>query len=267
MSRFDSYQQGTPSWIEHSSQDQQASKDFYGQLFDWQFDDNPMTDDQGNEVGTYSMATMGEDRIAGLGPVMSPDQQASWGVYLATDDVDAAAQKVEQAGGQVTVPPMDVMEHGRMAWVQDPAGANVGLWQAKQFAGSQRANEPGTLIWNELSVPDFEQVAPFYESVLGLGRSSAPMGEDAEGAYNMFTVEGREVAGHFPPPADGSPPHWNVYFNVADTDAAVAKAQQLGATEVAPPMDLPGTGRLAFLQDPQGAMFNLMGPLPDDQQQ
>ena len=60
------------------------------------------------------------------------------------------------------------------------------------------------------------------------------------------------------PPAPGVPPHWNVYFNVDDVDASVAKAKDLGAQEIAPPFDVQGVGRMAVLADPQGAAFNLM---------
>jgi predicted enzyme related to lactoylglutathione lyase len=51
------------------------------------------------------------------------------------------------------------------------------------------------------------------------------------------------------------PPNWLVYFAVDDTDAMVARATELGAKTCAPPMDIPGTGRFAILQDPQGAAF------------
>jgi predicted enzyme related to lactoylglutathione lyase len=58
-------------------------------------------------------------------------------------------------------------------------------------------------------------------------------------------------------------PHWNVYFNVEDVDATVAKAEQLGASVVAPAFDVPGTGRFGYLRDPQGATFNLMQNPPE----
>ena len=50
----------------------------------------------------------------------------------------------------------------------------------------------------------------------------------------------------------GVPNHWQVYFQVADPDAAVAKAAQLGGAVVVQPFDLP-VGRLAVISDPQGA--------------
>lgn len=265
MSTFESYQQGTPSWIEYSSADQEASKRFYGQLFGWDFDDQPMSDDQGTSMGTYSLAQVQGDRVAGMGPIMAPGQPASWGVYLASDDVDASVEKARQAGGQVLVEPMDVPDQGRMAWIQDPGGASVGLWQDKGFAGAVRANEPGTNIWNELTVPDPGQTGQFYADVLGLEVQTADMGPDNP-PYTMFAAGGKTVAGTMALQPDMAP-HWNVYFNVDDVDAAVAKAKDLGATEFAPAFDVPGQGRFGYLRDPQGATFNLMQNPPADQQQ
>ncbi|PVG82307.1 hypothetical protein DDE18_12485 [Nocardioides gansuensis] len=261
MAKFDSNAQGTPSWIEYSSPDQQASKDFYAQLFGWDYDDQPMADEAGNEFGVYSIAQIEGDSVAGLGPVMGEGQPASWGVYLATDDVDAVVGKARQAGAQVDVEPMDVMDQGRMAWVRDPGGASVGLWQQKSFGGSQRANEPGTNIWNELTVADPAATARFYADILGLEVQQQDMGPDVP-PYIMFAAEGRTVAGTMPL-QPGMQPHWNVYFNVDDVDATVARAKELGATEFAPAFDVPGIGRLGYLVDPQGASFNLLQNPPE----
>lgn len=49
-----------------------------------------------------------------------------------------------------------------------------------------------------------------------------------------------------------------MYFNVADTDAAVARATEMGATLLMGPDDTP-YGRLATLTDPTGATFKLIG--------
>ena len=262
MARFDKYEQGTPCWIEYSSADQAASKEFYAQLFGWDFEDNPMTGEDGAEMGTYSIASIGGDNIAGLGPIMQEGAPASWGVYLATSDVDKALAQAKEAGGQLLAGPMDIPEQGRMAWVADPTGAAVGLWQEQGFAGSQRANEHGTLVWNELVTPDFHAAAPFYEATLGMGVEQQDM-PDGSGSYPMLTVGGKTVAGSMAPPAAGVPPHWNVYFNVDDVDASVAKAKELGAQEVAPAYDVEGVGRFAALTDPVGAAFNLAQNPPE----
>ena len=70
--------------------------------------------------------------------------------------------------------------------------------------------------------------------------------------YTCLMVEGRPVAGAFPPQMEGTPPHWDVYFNVEDCDATVARAVGLGASELVAPYDLPGVGRTATVRDPAG---------------
>ena len=255
MARFDSYPQGTPSWIEHSGPDPEASKRFYAGVFGWQYDDQPMSG--GDE--TYSMALVEGDAVAGLGPRHGdPDGPAAWLVYLATDDVDAATARARDAGGRVEVEPVEVGEHGRMAWVQDPVGALVGLWQPRSFPGSRRANEHGTDTWNELVTAQGDRATPFYEAVLGITADAMPMGEDVE-PYTTLNVQGRPVAGIMVPEAEGVPPHWNVYFHVDDADTAARQAVELGAEQLVAPFDVPGIGRMAAV-DPQGAAFNLMQP-------
>ena len=69
---------------------------------------------------------------------------------IAVDDIGATVEKVAPAGGQVFIPPMAVGDAGTMAFVADPTGAVVGLWQANQHIGATLVSEPGAIIWNEL---------------------------------------------------------------------------------------------------------------------
>ena len=59
------------------------------------------------------------------------------------------------------------------------------------------------------------------------------------------------------------PPHWAVYFSVADADAAVSRASELGATLSMPAKESP-YGRFAGLLDPQGASFYVIQPPAGD---
>ena len=81
----------------------------------------------------------------------------------------------------------------------------------------------------------------------------------------LSNAEGRQVAGACPPPMEGMPPHWNVYFQVDDVDATTAQAGELGGKVVAPPFDVAGVGRIAVIADPQGGMFNVLQPPPENQ--
>jgi len=247
-----SYSHGTPNWVDLQSTDQSAAKKFYGGLFGWTYDDQPMQEGQ-----VYSMAMLGGDSVAAIAP-QSPELAAAgapsmWNTYIAVDSVDDAVSKVRAAGGIVAMEPFDVMDAGRMAFIMDPAGAPVALWQAGQHIGATLVNEPGTLSWNEL-ITDKPEVVTFYERALGVHTSTMDM---PEGKYTLFEVGGQQVAGSMAPQMPNTPNHWHVYFAVADADATAAKATKLGGTVIAEPFDSP-VGRMAVLADPQGAVFSVI---------
>ena len=256
MSTRTSYAQGTPNWVDLQTTDPQAAKAFYAGLFGWEFDDQPMP-----QGGAYSMAMLRGEPVAAIA-AQSPEMKAAgapsaWNTYLAVDSVDDAAARVEKAGGQLAMAPFDVMEAGRMAFVIDPSGAPVALWQASQHIGARLVNEPGTVTWNELITTDPE-AASFYTEVLGMTTSTMDMGT---GEYTLFNVGDDMVGGSTPPQMPGVPNHWHVYFAVADADATAAKVTAQGGSILAEPFDTP-VGRIAVARDPQGAVFSFMTPAP-----
>jgi len=251
-----SYTQGTPNWVDLQASDQGAAKAFYSGLFGWTYDDQPMPDG-----AVFSMAMLGGHQVAAIAP-QPPEMSAAgvppmWNTYLAVDSVDDAVAKVEAAGGKVAMAPFDIMDAGRMAFVMDPSGAGVALWQANQHIGATLVNEPGSVTWNELITTD-PGVTAFYHDVVGLTTSAMDMGD---GPYTVFEADGQMVAGSSPPQMPGVPNHWHVYFEVADADATAAKARELGGAVVAEPFDIP-VGRIAVLGDPQGAVFSIIKSAP-----
>jgi uncharacterized protein len=253
MPKFERYAQGTPSYAELVTPDQEAAKAFYGPLFGWDLEDVPMGD-----AGVYVAVSKDGATVAGMsGPMPGmEDHPAWWGVYLTVDDVDAVTAKVEGAGGRVDAEPFDVFDMGRMSAIADPTGARVNLWQPRSSIGTELANEPGTPIWNEVMTGDVATATAFYADVLGVGWQAMEM--EGGPAYTCLVVDDRMVGGAMTLPDDSMPPHWNVYFNVESTDDTVARATELGGSVVAPPFDVPTVGRLAILADPQGGMFCLM---------
>jgi uncharacterized protein len=251
MPTRDSYTQGTPNWVDLQTTDQAAAKAFYAGVFGWSYDDQPM---DGGAV--YSIAKIGDESVAAIAP-QSPELTAAgappmWNTYLAVDSADEASAKVGPAGGTVAMEPFDVMDAGRMAFVLDPSGAAVALWQANQHIGSTLVNEPGTVVWNEL-ITDNPAAVTFYEQVLGVTTTTTEMGENK---YTMFQVAGKEVGGTTPPMMEGVPNHWHVYFAVTDADATAAKITELGGSVMVAPFDTP-IGKMAVVTDPQGAVFSL----------
>ena len=243
----------TPAWVDLSSSDAAASREFYGRLFGW---DIHVTEDP--QYGGYAIAQVDGKDAAGIGSTMAPGQPTAWMVYIGTPDAYGVAEKVGAAGGTVVAPPFDVGDQGRMAIFHDPSGAHFGVWQAREMNGFH-TGAAGTFGWAELNSRGVDKAVPFYEQVFGWSSKRSPMGENAP-EYIEFQIDGQSIAGgqemHQMVPAE-VPSYWGVYFAVADVDATFSAATEAGARELVSPMDFPG-GRFAIVQDPQGAAFGLL---------
>ncbi len=119
----------------------------------------------------------------------------------------------------------------------------------------------GRFVWYELLTSDPEAAVGFYGDVVGWGTQSWEGGEQP---YTMLTNGETPIGGvmKLPPEAaaQGAPPHWLPYIGTPDVDATLARATELGATAIVPPMDVPDVGRIVILADPQGAVFAAYTP-------
>jgi uncharacterized protein len=115
----------------------------------------------------------------------------------------------------------------------------------------------GAFSWAELSTSDPQAAAGFYAELFGWTLKTMDMGT---GPYHVAHVGETAVGGIMQTPADGPPmpPHWGSYVTVDDCDATVARCQALGGQCLVPPMDIPTVGRMAVIQDPQGAVISVM---------
>src|SRR5262249_56917451 len=141
------------------------------------------------------------------------------------------------AGGQVFMPPLDVLAGGRMAVFAGPAGAVFAEWQPGLHKGAGIVNEPNTYCWSELVTTDVAGAKSFYNAVFGWGAES--YGEGGPGGYTEWKLGERTLGGmmakpHTMPPQ--GPPPWMVYFALDDTHAKPAKTPQLGGPQVSGPI-------------------------------
>lgn len=259
MAHIDEHPPGTFCWFELATSDQTAAKDFYTALFNWSVQDFPMGPD-----GVYSMFQL-EGRDAAACYTLRDEQTSqgvppNWLLYVAVESAGDAAAKVSAAGGSVLAPPFDVFDFGRMSVLQDPTGAVFAVWQSRNHKGTRIAGVPGTVCWADLSTPDQQRAAEFYGAVFGWVTTP---GEDESGYLHL--KNGDEFIGGIPPAhlrQPGVPPHWMLYFDVADCDASAAKATSMGANTFLPPTTMENVGRMAVMADPQGAVFALFRAMP-----
>jgi len=118
---------------------------------------------------------------------------------------------------------------------------------------------PGTFSWPELATTDQTAAVAFYRELFGWDVDDLPLGPGER--YSIFKLRGLEVGAGYTMRTNelqmGAPPHWNAYITVPNADEAASRAQALGATVLAPPFDVMDAGRMAILQDPTGAIFQV----------
>lgn len=250
MPTHDKHTQGMPSWADLSTDDPAAARTFYAALFGWDYEIG------GPETGHYAMATLRGRQVVGLGGKPPGVQMPSaWTVYFATDDLDATIARIKEAGGQVTMGPMQVMDAGRMAIASEPTGAVFGVWEAGQHHGAGITGEPGAFAWTEVNTRDKAKTAGFLSKVFGYeARKMEGMDYDTLHLGDQTAGGVLQMDAHWP--AD-VPPHWMVYLAVEDTDAACARVKELGGKVYVPAFDTP-YGRISVVEDPQGAVFSVI---------
>ena len=126
-----------PIWLDLSSSDAAASRDYYSKVFGWKIEVNPDP-----QYGGYGVAKLNGKDVAGIGPKMDPNGPSAWLIYVGTSDADEAVKKITGAGGKVIAPPMQVGPQGRMVVIQDPTGAFLGL----SLGGGLRFNVLGSYL-------------------------------------------------------------------------------------------------------------------------
>lgn len=116
---------GTPTWSEVFSHDQPAALAFYTGLFDY-----TVRDLSGGGL-TYAVLDLGHHPAAGVGAYgdgAGAAAPAAWTLYVAVDDADAAAARVDAHGGSVRQQPVDT-PYGRVAIVAGPGGEVFAVMQ------------------------------------------------------------------------------------------------------------------------------------------
>ncbi|WP_432042299.1 VOC family protein [Streptomyces cadmiisoli] len=256
--------EGMPCWADAMFTDVEGAKTFYADVLGWTFGE------ASSEFGNYTQAYADGKAVAAVVPPMpGGEEQSQWCLYFASPDAAATAAKVRDNGGEVLMGPMQVGDFGTMCLARDPGGVAFGVWQSGTHEGFEAPMEqPGAYCWAEVFTREPETADAFFPAVFPF---TAQQMDDDGIDFRIFNLSGNPVLGRmkmtddFPPEV---PAYINVYFSVADCDAAVAKATERGGVLRFGPMDSP-FGRFAALSDPQGASFSVIdtttteGEMPD----
>jgi hypothetical protein len=120
----------------------------------------------------------------------------------------------------------------------------------------------GLFVWHEVGTTDQRAGEEFYSTISGWKAESWSQNP----AYKIFSARREPKAGLYviteTPNTVTPPPHWLSYIGTPDVDATVRQAVELGGKVVVPAYNVPSVGRMAHLQDPQGALFAVSSQEP-----
>jgi predicted enzyme related to lactoylglutathione lyase/uncharacterized protein YbaA (DUF1428 family) len=251
--------QGDFIWYELLTTDADAAQAFYGKVLPWTFADS------GQSGMDYRIVRAPEHEVAGL-IAITPDMakhgaRPVWLSYVAVNDVDQLVADIQEKGGAVQMPAMDIPMVGRIAMVADPQGAPIYVMKpasvGKSMAFGYDRPRIGHAAWNELRTSDQDGAWGFYGELFSWVQDGE-MDMGAMGQYQFIRHKGVVGAMMKVDTAMG-PSRWNTYFRVADIDDAKVAVEAGGGRVVQGPDKIPGGDFSMNCIDPQGATFGLVG--------
>ena len=267
MQEITKFTPGTFCWIELFTTNVNAAKEYYIKLFNWGIEEIATPDNQ-----TYTMPQVDGKPMGGLFP-LSNEMKANgvpphWMSYVGVTSADDVTKKAKELGANIIKEPFDVGDYGRMSVIQDPVGAVFNLWQpTDQNSPGIARNVAGSLSWNELYTPDINKSKEFYCSLFGWEANTIELNDSQIKEYVEFKQGEISIGGMMSIREDMDEnrihPHWMVYLAVNDCDENAALSERLGGKILYAPKHFPGVGKMAVIQDPQGAVYSTINYQPE----
>jgi len=110
---------------------------------------------------------------------------------------------------------------------------------------------PGKFVWIDLIARDVDVAKRFYGGLFGWTF-------DGGDGYTQVLHGGSAIAGIVPERRSGGRSEWVGNLSVADVDAGIETVKRLGGSLVSGPMDAPNRGRIALVEDSEGAHLLLV---------
>lgn len=240
--------EGQIVWADASARNVPEAASFYQHVFGWEYQVAP------SELGYYHTALDAGRKAAGIGVVSSPDVAPVWTVSLAVKDARGAVARANELGGATVMEAMELPQQAMLAIAATPGGARFGMWQSFNNHGFEARGEHGAFAWCQAFVADVPGTVAFLRGLFGFEERS-----DSGGGARVLMLGGEPVMGVSARNEFHSADELLPYFQVHDTDAAVAAVQAGGGTVLYGPADT-RDGRVAVFSDEGGARFGVVRP-------
>jgi uncharacterized protein len=221
--------------------------DFYVSLLGWQL--NPVP------AAGYTLVDTGGGSGINGGIGERPEGQSSVTFYIESDDLQAMLDKINLLGGKTVTPITELPGMATYAMFEDLDGLVIGLVLATgEPPMSPAAGSGAPVDWFEILGADPDRSQRFYTEIFGWRAS-------ATGDYAMMSTGSETgIQGGIGPAELGT---WaTVYASVADVEAVLARAEQLGGSRVYGPNPVDDHMQTGALRDPAGNLFGVYHHAP-----
>lgn len=242
-------------WRDLLTNDPAASRQFYGELFGWEFESiGEASNLRSNSA--YTLIRHNGRLIGGMVDTLAlngRDDISQWVVLMAVEDLDTRVAAVTASGGTIVAPPTDLQARGRLALIRDAEGALLGLLETRDGDPQDSEPEIGGFLWDELWTTDVQSAGAFYNEVAGLVPHTIETDQEIAVGYSMLKAGDKPRVGVMHNPLDGLDPVWVSYLRVASPAAITARVESLGGRVIVDAQPRPLGGEVAFIAGPSGA--------------
>jgi len=230
------------------------SREFYGELFGWEFE-KPGPEFGIGGTDSYMLIRHEGRLIGGMfdANTLNRDVNISqWVTVISVDDINAATDRVTAEGGDVLTQPTDVGSRGTLAVVMGPDGALFALITTRDGDPAEREPTHNDWLWDELWTDDVDVATSFYQQVAGYGTDDQAIA-DSDSTYRVLNADNKPRAGILANPFEGERPVWVNYLRVEDPAAITARVEALGGQILVDAQKRAVGGEAALIAGPSGA--------------
>ncbi|QYM79459.1 VOC family protein [Horticoccus luteus] len=247
-------------WADLFTNDPVAAEAFYTGLFGWTAAPPTTRMTSRGEAQRYVILQHDGEPVAGIARHVSrhrAGKYARWVLYASVADLPQAVARATAEGGRVVLKPEAVGSRDPRAVLVDPQGAVIGLIHTDRGDGPDFQAEEGEWNWASLRTSDPEKARQFYARVFDY--DVVPDTRTVR-TNDYILASGTYARGSLQPlPSnDGARPAWLGFVRVADVDAAVKRAMELGGSTLLAAKDPRPNMRVAIIADPTGAAIGLV---------
>jgi len=241
------YHTGKFVWFDLLTNDVEAVKTFYGELFGWKFENGA------DANSPYTLVKHNGKSIGGIvywEPKQKNVNETQWISYLSVPDVDSATEFVKNNGGIIHREPRSLSNRGRYSVVADPQGAVLALLRSDTGDPVDKKPLEGEWVWNELFTSDDLAAVSFYHKLVGYEFEKTMVGKKRD--YYVLSRNGKYYAGILKSPWEDVAPNWLPYVLVNNPKELVEKVKKLGGQVLFEPNEKVRNGSVAIIADPTG---------------